>query len=131
LVDLLPAGWELWLDGGHNPGAAQALARHLEGWRDRPLVLVFGMLKTKDNTGFLAPLAGLTKRALTVAIPGEAASLDAEAAAAAARSVGLAAEACESVRDALCRAASSGEPPGRVLICGSLYLAGAVLAENG
>ncbi len=131
LVDLLPAGWELWLDGGHNPGAAQALARHLEGWRNRPLVLVFGMLKTKDNAGFLNPLAGLAQRALTVAIPGEAASLDAESAAAAARSVGLAAEACESVRDALCRAAGAGEQPARVLICGSLYLAGAVLEENG
>jgi dihydrofolate synthase/folylpolyglutamate synthase len=131
LVDLLPAGWELWLDGGHNPGAAQVLARHLAGWRDRPLVLVFAMLKTKDNTGFLAPLAGLAQRALTVAIPGEAASLDADSAAAAARRVGLAAEACESVHDALCRAAGSGEPSARVLICGSLYLAGAVLAENG
>ena len=131
LSDLLPAGWELWLDGGHNPGAAQALARHVEGWRDRPLVLVYGMLKTKDNAGFLAPLAGRAQRVLTVAIPREAASLDAQAAAAAARSVGLAAEACDSVRDALCRAAGSGEPTARVLICGSLYLAGAVLAENG
>lgn len=131
LVDLLPAGWELWLDGGHNPGAAQALARCAEGWQDRPLVLVFGMLKTKDKAGFLTPLAGLAQRALTVAIPGEAASLDAETAAAAARSVGLPAEACKSVTDALTRAAASGEKSARVLICGSLYLAGAVLAENG
>ena len=131
LVDLLPRGWELWLDGGHNPGAAQALAHHLAGWRDRPLVLVFGMLKTKDETGFLAPLAGLAQRALTVAIPGEAASLDADSAAAAARRVGLAADACDSVREALRRAAGSGGPTARVLICGSLYLAGAVLAENG
>lgn len=131
LVELLPPGWELWLDGGHNPGAAQALAQHLAGWPDRPLFLVFGMLKTKDNAGFLRPLAPLARRALTIAIPNEAASLDAAAAADAARAAGLAAEPCETLADALRNAAHATDRPARVLICGSLYLAGAVLKANG
>lgn len=131
LVELLPPGWELWLDGGHNPGAAQALAQHLAGWRDRPLFLIFGMLKTKDNAGFLRPLAPLARRALTIAIPNEAASLDAAAAADAAHAAGLAAEPCETLADALRNAAHATDKPARVLICGSLYLAGAVLKANG
>ncbi|HTT79646.1 MAG TPA: folylpolyglutamate synthase/dihydrofolate synthase family protein, partial [Stellaceae bacterium] len=57
LVALLPPGWELWLDGGHNPAAGAVLAEAAAGWRDRPLSLIVGMLNTKDAAGFLAPLA--------------------------------------------------------------------------
>src|SRR3954470_2330611 len=57
LIDLLPAGWELWLDGGHNPAAGEVIAEVVRGWRDRPLDLIVGMLNTKDASGFLAPLA--------------------------------------------------------------------------
>ena len=130
LPALLPAGWELWLDGGHNPGAAAVLARHLEGWRDRPLFLVFGMLKSKHAGVFLATLARFVDRVATLAVPGENASLAAEEAASIAARHGIAATAAASVADALALLAVEGGQPARVLICGSLYLAGAVLTAN-
>jgi dihydrofolate synthase / folylpolyglutamate synthase len=130
LVALLPRGWELWLDGGHNPAAGAVLGEVAGGWRDRPLHLIVGMLNTKDAAGFLAPLSphACALRALT--IPGEENALPAAAIAAAARSVGIAASECASVEAAL-RATIGTEGPARVLICGSLHLAGVVLAENG
>ncbi|WP_299623173.1 folylpolyglutamate synthase/dihydrofolate synthase family protein [Pelagibius sp.] len=131
LATSLPEDWELWLDGGHNPAAGQALAETLQGWRDRPLHLVYGMLDTKAAAGFLAPLAPLARDLKAVAIPGEAASLSAEAAAGHAREAGHDAAAAASVADALQSIVESSAPPGRILICGSLYLAGQVLAENG
>jgi dihydrofolate synthase / folylpolyglutamate synthase len=127
---LLPAGWELWLDGGHNPGAAAALARHLEGWRDRPLFLVFGMLKSKDADAFLATLARFVERMATLAVPGENASLGAEEAATIAARHGIAATPVAGLAEALALLAAADGRPSRVLICGSLYLAGAVLASN-
>ena len=131
LVDLLPAGWELWLDGGHNPHAANAIAAHAEGWRDRPLYAVFGMLNNKDVDGFFAPLAPRFAALRAVAIPGEANSLTPEAGAEAARRHGCAdAEAAADMAAAL-RELSATPTPARVLICGSLYLAGVVLADNG
>ncbi|MFO1058915.1 MAG: folylpolyglutamate synthase/dihydrofolate synthase family protein [Dongiaceae bacterium] len=133
LQALLPAGWELWLDGGHNGAAGEALAAFAAGWRDRPLHLVFGMLDTKEPAEFLAPLAPLAAGLSAVAIPGSHASLTAEAAAAVARTVGLAAAPADGVAEAVAAIAAAGRggPPARILICGSLYLAGTVLAENG
>lgn len=135
LAALLPADWELWLDGGHNPAAAQALARHLQGWRDRPVRLVFGMLRSKDAAAFLSTLAPWVEDLAAVSIPGEDASFGAEEAAALARECGHhQAMAAENVAAALRRhavARPAGAQPTRVLICGSLYLAGTVLAENG
>jgi dihydrofolate synthase/folylpolyglutamate synthase len=130
LARLLPAGWELWLDGGHNPGAAAVLARHFAGWRDRPLHLVFGMLKSKDADAFLVMLAPFVGHLATVAVPGQASLAASDAAAIAARH-GCSAIAAADVADALRVLADRGKAPARVLICGSLYLAGAVLAENG
>ncbi len=92
LVDLLPAGWELWLDGGHNPAAGTVLADAANGWRDRPLDLVVGMLNTKDSAGFLRPLAAYARGLDAVTIPGEENPLPAAAIAAAGRSVGIAAQ---------------------------------------
>jgi dihydrofolate synthase/folylpolyglutamate synthase len=129
LVDMMSPGWELWLDGGHNPSAGAVLAQFVAGWRDRPLYLVVGMLNTKDSAGFLRPLAPHAKALAAVTIPGEQNPLPAEAIAAAARSVGLEATTAASVEGAL-----SGfmldSPGGRVLICGSLHFAGTVLAGN-
>jgi len=132
LVARLPAGWELWLDSGHNPAAGAALAEVLAGWGDRPVGLVVGMLETKDSEGFLGPLAGCVGAVGCIAIPGEAASRSAEDLAAAARAVGLDAAPCPSVEAAIDRlVATTPGTPGRVLICGSIYLAGRLLAENG
>jgi dihydrofolate synthase/folylpolyglutamate synthase len=121
---------ELWLDGGHNPAAGRALAQAMADMEERapmPLHLIVGMLNTKDPHGFFAPFAGLARNVRTVTIPGEANALPAEALAAAAREAGLSAE--PAVR--LDAAMPPGQPDARVLICGSLYLAGRVLAANG
>ena len=130
LVDLLPAGWELWLDGGHNPAAGAVLGETAKGWDDRPLHLIVGMLNTKDAAGFLAPLARHMRSLHGVTIAGEENPHPASQIAASARSIGVAAQEAASVeaalRDIVGRAGS-----GRVLICGSLHLAGIVLAENG
>ncbi len=130
LVALLPPGWELWLDGGHNPAAGAVLAKVAAGWRDRPLDLIVGMLNTKDAAGFLAPLAPHARALRALTIPGEENALPAAAIAAAARASGIAATECAAVEAAL-RAAIATAGPARVLICGSLHLAGVVLAENG
>jgi dihydrofolate synthase / folylpolyglutamate synthase len=129
LAALLPPWVELVLDGGHNESGGQALA----AWAAvgaRPLDVVLGMLATKPAADFLRPLGPFVRRLRTVAIPGEKNARPAAELAAAAASVGIAdAAPAESVAAALEEFAS--EPPARLLICGSLYLAGRVLAENG
>ncbi len=131
LVDTLPAGWEVWVDAGHNAAAAAALAAHARHWRSRPLHLIFGILASKDPVAFLKPLAASTGRLRTVAIPGEEGSLGAGEAAAAGRSLGMDADAADSVAEALGAIVARESRPARVLICGSLYLVGTVLRENG
>ncbi len=137
----LPPGAELWLDGGHNPGAGEALAATFRAWArdDRargsppsPLYLVVGMLSSKQPTDFLAPLAPLSAGAFGIAIPDEGASLSAPEVTAGARAAGLAARPADSLGQALeaIAKACAGAPPPRVLICGSLYLAGKVLASE-
>jgi len=128
LVAMMP-GWELWLDGGHNPAAGEALAAAAEKWRDCPLHLVVGMLNTKDSAGFLAPLAPFAQSLQAVTIPDEENPLPAAAIVAAARSVGIAAVEAASIEAALEAIKAAGEK-NRVLICGSLHFAGVVLREN-
>ncbi len=131
LVDLLPEGWELYLDGGHNPHAAEALARHARSWRDKPLMGVFGILSNKDVDGYLEHMATRFHTLRTVAIPGESATLSAEdAAACAAKHFCMDAKPSQSVEAAIQDLVKGYAQPARVLICGSLYLAGTVLAEN-
>ncbi|GAB4181089.1 MAG: folylpolyglutamate synthase/dihydrofolate synthase family protein [Thalassobaculales bacterium] len=134
LVAMLPAGWELWLDGGHNEDAGRAIAAHARAaWSDRPLHMIFGMQSTKDPVGYWRHFQGLPQEVRAVAIPDAAASLSAEQSAAAAAEAGVAAAAAPSVAEALRQIVRGHDrPPGpaRLLICGSLYLAGAVLAEN-
>jgi dihydrofolate synthase/folylpolyglutamate synthase len=135
LTVLAPPGSDLWLDGGHNAGAGRAIAAalaDLEERLSRPLILIVGMLETKDVEGFLRNFAGLARRVIGVPIPGQEKGRSPDAIADAARRVGIAADARASVADALARIAQLGlDPPPRVLITGSLYLAGDVLAANG
>jgi dihydrofolate synthase / folylpolyglutamate synthase len=138
LAQRLPPGWELWLDGGHNEAAGEVLAgffaarRAADGAQHRPLHLIFGMLNTKEPVAFLKPLAPLARDLQAVRIEGGHASLAAEEAAAAARAAGIAGATAPGVPAALDHILATAEgPPARVLICGSLYLAGVVLAENG
>ena len=123
-------GAELWLDGGHNPAAGHAIAQTLSELPARPLVLICGMLNTKDVGGYLRPLGKVADRLIGVSIPGEANTLTADETASAAKAEGLAADIAETLADAL-RMATKGTPGARILICGSLYLAGSVLRENG
>ena len=127
-------GAELWLDGGHNPAAGVALAEACSRLPRVPTALVCGMLKTKDVHGFLAPLRrGVSEHLVAVPIKGEPTALDAGELAGTARAVGFAgAQVVHSLHGAL-KAAANTLPRGerRVLICGSLYLAGEVLRENG
>ena len=134
LIGLLPAGAELWLDGGHNVAGAMAVTASLAELEERvprPLVLVAGMLATKDSEGFLTCFKGLARELFAVPVPGETSRRPEEIAAAAA-AAGLKAAVTAGIEDALKKiAALPWEAPPRVLITGSLYLAGEVLALNG
>jgi dihydrofolate synthase/folylpolyglutamate synthase len=129
LVDIAGQA-ELWLDGGHNPAAGEAIAGLLETMPKRPTYLICGMLNTKDIGGYLRPLAAHSERLVAVSIPGEAATLPAHQTASAARAVGMKADEAPTVAMALASIVAD-DPVARVLICGSLYLAGGVLRENG
>ncbi len=127
LAKTLPADWELWLDGGHNAGAGEVLAQHLATWADRPLHLVVGMKRSKDAGGFLSPLLPFATTLWAVAESGQHLAQPVEDIVAA--SAGLA-RIGPTVADALARLPRT-ELPARVLICGSLYLAGEVLKADG
>jgi len=138
LVEFAPKGAEVWLDGGHNPHCAEALARAMADFEEKsekPLYLICGMLKTKDAVGFLAAFRGLARHVTTLAIEGEAASQGAGELYDAARTAGLEASPADDLEDAIMQVSawSRARPehgPPRVLVCGSLYLAGKVLEEN-
>lgn len=127
---------ELWLDGGHNPHAAQAVARalaDLEERSPRPIILIAGMQKTKDAAGFFAPFADLASTAFTVDVDAGK-PYPRDQLANIAQNAGLPASPMPSLEEAVDRAmveaVNAGENLPRILICGSLYLAGAVLQEN-
>lgn len=121
---------ELWLDGGHNPAAGQALAAVLAQQEARPTHLICGMLNTKDVAGYLRPLAAQAQSLHAVSIPEQSATLPAATTAQAARDVGLTAFEAPDVQTALVQIVTE-QPEARVLICGSLNLAGVVLRDNG
>jgi dihydrofolate synthase/folylpolyglutamate synthase len=135
LAALIPPGSELWLDGGHNADGGRAVANALADLEERvsrPLVLVVGMLATKDCEGFLKNFSGLARRVVAVPIPRQEKSLSADAVATAARTVGIPAQYDDDISAALAAIGGLGlDPPPRILITGSLYLAGEVLALNG
>jgi dihydrofolate synthase / folylpolyglutamate synthase len=130
-----PQGCEIWLDGAHNAEggrvAAAALA-DLEERVSRPLVLIVGMMANKDAKAFLANFAGLTRQILAVQIPQRENAMPPGRLAGAARQVGMRLEMADGVEDALSSLARLAyEVPPRILITGSLYLAGHVLSANG
>ncbi|MFB2552999.1 bifunctional folylpolyglutamate synthase/dihydrofolate synthase [Ensifer soli] len=137
LIAMAPRNAELWLDGGHNPGAGQVIAEamaNLEEREPRPLFLVAGMINTKEPVGYFEAFRGLAEHVFTVPVEQSDAGLDPAALALDAATAGLEATACDSVGDALATIAaltSADTVPPRILIGGSLYLAGEVLALNG
>ena len=137
LVSLAPKGSEIWLDGGHNPGAglviAEALAERDEA-AERPLFMIAGMLNTKDCAGYFKAFVGLVKHVYCVPVTGSDAGLAPEKLALAAQEAGLSAEPVAGAANALALLRDNFDPdetPPRILIGGSLYLAGEVLKENG
>ena len=131
LLDRLPAGWELWLDGGHNPSAGAALAESIAAWKNRPLYVVLGMMQRKEVQNFLRPLASSIRSLRGIAIPGHDQCHSPGDLAEAALEVEIpSARAALDVESAIADIIRTEKKPGRILICGSLYLAGAVLAMN-
>ena len=121
----------MWLDGGHNPHAGRALAKVITGWRTEsraPVYLICGMLAAKDPAGFLAPLARLVTAGWTVPVPGHA-GMDPRSLATLMHGLDLRATAAEGLEAAF--SALQQRRPGRVLVTGSLYLAGTLLAADG
>jgi dihydrofolate synthase/folylpolyglutamate synthase len=135
LAALAPPGSEIWLDGGHNPEGGRVIAAALGEFEERvprPLVLIVGMLSTKDSAGFLRNFAGIARRLIAVPIPRQEKSIPAENIAEAARLAGIEAQSSGDLKAALAAVARLDlAPPPRILIAGSLYLAGEVLALNG
>ncbi|MGC6484423.1 MAG: bifunctional folylpolyglutamate synthase/dihydrofolate synthase [Candidatus Puniceispirillales bacterium] len=131
LTAVLPKGTALWLDGAHNAHGAAALGRTLEQISETPWVLVCGALNTRPPADFLEPLAGLVAEAICLTIPDQPAALNAGEMAKAAKDIGMAATTATDLNDAMEKAATLAERHGgNVVIAGSLYLAGHVLAEN-
>lgn len=137
LVDLAPAASEIWLDGGHNPGAGLVIAEALgeqEERTTRPLFLIIGMINTKDPVGYFRAFVGIARHVFTVPIPSSDAGIPNDALAVSAQKAGLSAEPVHSVENALKILRDTwptDEAPPRILIGGSLYLAGEVLRDNG
>lgn len=132
LYDHVPRDTELWLDGGHNPSAGRALARafsEINERHSRPLILIWGMLNTKDAASFVESFAGLAERIVTLSIPGEPNAVSAVVLSDIAKAQGFESLAAPSLEAALQSASETADA--RILICGSLYLAGHVLATHG
>lgn len=129
LTTLISIGSELWLDGGHNGPAGVVLAQAFRNLPQRSLVMIWGMLNTKDPGAFIANFKNLEPRVFTIAIPDEVNAIPADELAEIARSNGINATSATSLENAL-EQASRMDPAPRILICGSLYLAGHVLATH-
>jgi dihydrofolate synthase/folylpolyglutamate synthase len=128
LVDSLPSH-EIWLDGGHNPAAGRAIAATLATLPKRDTHIICGMLNTKDVTGFLAPIAAHCTSLTAVTIPNEINAFPSADLAEAGRICAIPSFEASDVHAAL-QDLSQRHPQARILICGSLYLAGHVLREN-
>lgn len=137
LVEFAPKGAEIWLDGGHNPGASTVIAEALSEQEERsprPLFMICGMISTKDQTNFFRAFQGMVRHVFTVPVSMSEAGVPNTELALRAAEAGLSAEPVASVEDALMLLRDSwtpGETPPRILIGGSLYLAGEVLRLNG
>ena len=133
LHDLASEGSEIWVDGGHNPAAGEVVARALADLEERvssPIHLIVGMLSTKDASGFLRHFQGLTELAATVDIPGHAAAYTADELASIANRAGVAADPASSLEAAFARSRKFAGGPVRIMVTGSLYLAGQVLEAH-
>ncbi len=128
---LLPPGIELWLDGGHNPQGGEMLAQWLATQQGKEIHLICGMMQRKDSPEYLAHLKPHATALHAIQIPREPQSQSAESVRAAADRAGIPASVSPNVENALQTVAARAKTPAIIWICGSLYLVGKVLAENG
>ena len=135
LVGLVQSGTEIWIDGGHNPDGGRVIAQALAEREDKtqaPLVMIVGMLGTKDAHGFLKNFVDLAQRIIAVPVSTQMASLSPDELINTALDLKFHAEKATSVEAALISLHNVQWPrPPRILICGSLYLAGEALSANG
>ncbi|MBN7806339.1 bifunctional folylpolyglutamate synthase/dihydrofolate synthase [Agrobacterium rosae] len=137
IVDLAPEGSEIWIDGGHNPGAGEVISEAMAGFEEkqaRPLFLIAGMINTKDQVGYFKAFADIAQYVFTVPIHGTDAAIDPVVLAHAVFDAGLVAAPTSSIEEALeelTKRLVPGKPAPRILIGGSLYLAGNALVLNG
>lgn len=125
---------DVWLDGGHNEGGGKALAEAMADLEDRvprPLYVIAGMLRTKDASAFFAPFEGLARQVVAIPIPHHEKSYDTVSLAASAAEGGTFASVSPSLEDALQEVEMAAGEPARILICGSLYMAGHALKADG
>lgn len=123
--------WELWLDGGHNEAAATALAQHARGWRDKDLYLVYGAINSREPLEYLKPFEGKVAGFRGVTIPGQENAWPAQHVTERAQALRMPnADEAETVLDAVRAIVDNSPEGGRILIAGSLYLAGEVLKDN-
>ena len=130
LCTFLPSHWELWLDGGHNPAAGVAIALTLESLKDLPVHLITGLINTKTPSDFLMPLRKHTKSLTAITIPNVDASFSSDEISTVAKEIGFKTKTASSVSKAIKNIVSAEKSPARILICGSLYLAGDILKKN-
>ena len=130
LVTSLPNGWELWLDGGHNAGAGEALRQTLLDWNEKPTHLIVGMLETKQIHDFLAPLVPQTESIHMIEIPDEPKTAKASSLASAAQALGVRTAISENVLNAISDIIAKEKKTARILVCGSLHLLGHVYKLN-
>ena len=127
-VDMLPKEWELWVDGGHNPAAGEILAESIINWRELPLALIVAMQSNKDARGFLAPFAKITDKLIVIELPGVTSGVRPKELLEIGVSLGIETFFAKSFESAL--EAAIFAPSGKILVCGSLMLAGDVLSRN-
>ena len=130
LFEHLPSGWELWIDGGHNAAAGSILAKQAQTWGDKPLFAILGMIKTKSPGAFVASLRPYLKGIMTVEIAGQESTISSEELTSLLNENGLRATPASSIGVAIRKFLTLSREPARVLICGSLYLAGQVLRDH-
>lgn len=131
LAEMLPDGCEIWVDGGHNESAAQQLVQNLKSWSDKKTYMIFGLLKQRDCSEILQIFKGsVIEKIVAVPIPDEEKSYSSEEISEAARALGFSTFAAKNLKDAIGHIMVQEKGALRIIVFGSLYLAGAVLAQN-
>jgi dihydrofolate synthase/folylpolyglutamate synthase len=134
LLNKLPDGWEIWVDGGHNEAAAKAIADQAQVWGNEnvsmPLYAIFGMLNSKNPESFLRPLKVHVANIRCLAIPSEENAYKSDDLLIVAQNIGISAIKSDTVEEAVVDLVACSQKPARILICGSLYLVGKVLANH-